>query len=139
MSKAPNVSPGVAVLTTVVVIGGFCLYALFDPLSSRKASTEPPPPPEREFTPSELAWSGSQAVVEKQLKVPTSAKYGCDKQGYPPAVCVRELSGAQFLVSGWVDSQNALGTMMRSDFRVLWKREANGDWTLVSGPEIEQR
>ena len=121
---------------SAAMLGYFVWDAGFRPIKPTPAAPIVQPLPPK--SPYELAWVTTQLLVERQLKAPSTAKYGCDA-GDPVASCVRDVGNGQYLVTGWVDSKNPLGVMMRADFRALIRRTASGDWEAAQGPELDQR
>ena len=86
------------------------------------------------------AWVAAQRFVERRLKSPGTAKYGSVWGGtyQDPDDCVMHLGGAKYKACGWVDSQNAFGATMRTEFIVCMERTSNG-WQLLEEPVFRQR
>lgn len=67
------------------------------------------------------AWSCAMNIVEGSLKAPSTAKF-CS---YVDAK-VTHLGNGEYKVTGWVDSQNSYGAMMRSNFTVTYTATEKG-------------
>lgn len=66
-----------------------------------------------------------QEFVKRNLKAPRSAKFG----GYRNT-SVQHYTGCKFVVSGYVDSQNSFGAMLRSNYSVTLTPNGR-NWTLL--------
>jgi len=62
-----------------------------------------------------------EEFINKRLKAPASAKYTHQS---------RQKNGAQYVVSGYVDSQNSFGAMVRTDFTCTVTDQGDGKWRL---------
>lgn len=71
------------------------------------------------------ACSAAQYFIKEKLKSPSTAVF----QSYNEMRVSRE--GNDFVVSGYVDSQNGFGAMLRSDFMAVMKYHPDAkNWTL---------
>lgn len=63
-------------------------------------------------------WVMAQMFVEDRLLAPSTASFGKLLKGeyQDPDDCVRAQGDGLYLVSGWVDSQNGFGAMIRQRF-----------------------
>ncbi len=92
-------------------------------------------------------WLTAQIFVKRYLKSPSTASFGgtyYDVEYQNPEDCVQKMTGRnagenEYVVAGWVDSQNSFGAVVRATFLVMLKHEADGSWTLLEEPIIEQR
>jgi hypothetical protein len=85
--------------------------------------------------PSKLdAWNMSHQFVEKTLRSPSTADYGSlwdgTSQNYEK--CVTDLGGNKFSIIGWVDSQNAFGTVVRTNFSMTLQYMGNDTWKVLA-------
>ena len=88
------------------------------------------------------AWVTAQVFVERSLKSPGTAKYGSSWDGtyQDPDERVAKTGPDTYRVSGWVDSQNSFGALIRSQFVCSLKHEGgdDGTWTCldlnITGP-----
>lgn len=75
-----------------------------------------------------MAYAMAQRQVESRLKAPSSARfasYGSEAHAIPDGNC-------GFVVSGFVDSQNSFGAMLRNHFVAKLKYNIDTDrWHLV--------
>ena len=81
------------------------------------------------------AWAYSQLFVEKQLKSPKSAKFpfAAASKG-----AVKHIGGDIYEVKSYVDSQNAFGASVRTNFKLKIKRVNNGNsWELINQIEFD--
>lgn len=68
----------------------------------------------------------ARQYIEKSLKAPGSAKFqDCFE------VNIQDLGGDKFKVSGYVDSQNAFGAMLRNYYVVQMKYTGDKKWQLL--------
>ena len=88
-----------------------------------------------------LAWTMAEGFVKRELKSPGSADFGGLMTEYQrPAEHVVELADNHYVVSGWVDSQNAFGAKVRSTFRVRLHQLPGGDqWQLDAPVSLTER
>lgn len=70
------------------------------------------------------AWVAAQTFVGNQLRCPSTADFGW--QTYSEAVT--SLGGNRYAVSGYVDSQNGFGAMVRTQF-ACEVRKSGDKWT----------
>lgn len=85
------------------------------------------------------AWVFAQEFVKRSLKSPSTARFGStfgEYQNYED--CVTGLGDGEYLVKGWVDSQNSFGATVRSNF-VLTVKDNGKSWSLIGGPVIVTR
>lgn len=66
-----------------------------------------------------FARSAAQAIVQKNLRAPGSAKFGSDE--------ATKLAECRYKFSGYVDSQNSFGALLRTSFSVTVERDPQGD------------
>jgi len=75
------------------------------------------------------AWTMAQQFIKQYLKSPSTARF--DDQSYERAVSY--LGDGRYVVSGWVDSQNGFGAMLRSHFRMELRCDGS-TWLLLKPP-----
>lgn len=87
------------------------------------------------------AWVMAQFYVKACLKSPGTADFGGlwggDYQN--PKTHVSYLGNNEYLVRGWVDSQNAFGATVRTDFSLKLRDEGGYSWSLIEGPVMVPR
>lgn len=64
----------------------------------------------------------AELIVKDSLKAPSTAKF-CNSAREMTA---KNLGGAKWKVTGWVDAENSFGAMIRSDFEVVLELNKNG-------------
>lgn len=69
-----------------------------------------------------------RGFVEKSLKSPATAEF----QNYNKFAANQDSGSNNYWVSGYVDSQNSFGAMIRTNFACELKRSDSGQWLLVS-------
>lgn len=69
-----------------------------------------------------------RGFVEKSLKSPATAEF----QNYNKFAANQDSGSNNYWVSGYVDSQNGFGAMIRTNFACELKRSDSGQWLLVS-------
>lgn len=69
-----------------------------------------------------------RGFVEKSLKSPATAEF----QNYNKFAANQDSVSNNYWVSGYVDSQNGFGAMIRTNFACELKRSDSGQWLLVS-------
>ncbi len=67
----------------------------------------------------------AQALVEKQLKAPSTAKHPWGSSNYQ----ITDLGDYRYRVSSYVDSQNSFGAMLRTNYTVVI-RQSGDKWIL---------
>ncbi len=67
------------------------------------------------------AWSCAVDIVKNNLKAPSTAKFCSFNDG-----TVTHLGNGEYKVTGWVESQNSFGAMIRSNFIVTYTATARG-------------
>jgi len=67
------------------------------------------------------AWSCAKAIVEDNLKSPSTAKFCSFTEA-----SVRHIGNGEYMVVGWVDAQNGFGATVREDFVVTYTATASG-------------
>ncbi len=81
------------------------------------------------------AWSMCQVFAKKQLKSPGTADFGGVFGGdyQRPRDTVEKLPGHQYKCTGWVDSQNSFGALVRTKFSITVKdnKDTEETWNLV--------
>jgi hypothetical protein len=75
-----------------------------------------------------MAYVMMQNFVKERLESPASAKF----EWITEPACTIEKDGFDYTVSSWVDSQNALGTMLRTRFSGVIRQIDKDNWQLVS-------
>lgn len=99
-------------------------------IAARKAETE------ARTAELKKAWFAAETFVENNLKAPGSAKFSDGTANIGNHV--RDLGGGRYAVSGWVDSENAFGALLRADFVVYVRRDGT-DWVLDEPVKLVQR
>lgn len=77
------------------------------------------------------AWVMAQDFVKKRLVSPGSADFG----GWLDQIaddCVTDLGEGEYIIKGWVDSQNKFGAKLRSHFTCRLKYVGNDKWQCES-------
>jgi hypothetical protein len=121
-----------------LVIVEFFMVALLACNAPQPTESNPPaapvvkPEPEK---PDEIeAWTFSKEFVKRRLSSPGSADFGGVFKDYQdPKVLVKDLGNGTFRAHGWVDSQNGFGALIRTNWWVTVKSEAE-KWIAVKGP-----
>lgn len=111
------------IVVSAMAIGYYCN-------SSDKPS--PPSAPEQPEMPTEIdAWVMAKELVKRNLKSPATADFGSVLGDYqdPTKACV-VLGGKEWRCSGWVDSQNGFGAMLRGRFTVVVANTVGTTWAL---------
>jgi hypothetical protein len=85
------------------------------------------------------AWVMATNFVEEKLKSPGTAKWGWQTGRGDDGEKVRHHGDGVYTVSGWVDSQNAFGATVRTNWTVGLKDHGSGKWTATSGPTFSER
>jgi hypothetical protein len=86
------------------------------------------------------AWTVAQEFVLKFVKSPSTASFGGFTDFQNPRERVKHLGSGVYRVTGWVDSQNAFGATMRTDFSLEVRCNDNdGSWSLLGRPLFVQR
>ena len=87
------------------------------------------------------AWGIAQGIVEKGLRAPSTASYGGLFSGdfQDPNTTVSALWNNEYRVVGWVDSHNAFGAMVRTEFYLRLKDNGDGNWSVIGEPVIRSR
>lgn len=75
----------------------------------------------------------AQGFVKDNLKSPSSAEFG-----WPSEYSIIQLEENRFSVSGWVDSQNSFGAMLRTNFVCDVEYAGNDEWRLRNLNFIER-
>lgn len=91
------------------------------------------PTPEQPHMPTEIdAWVMTKELVRRNLKSPSTADFGSLFRDYqdPKAACVA-LGGREWRCSGWVDSQNGFGAMMRTEFVAVVANVEGDTWQMM--------
>lgn len=86
------------------------------------------------------AWVMAQTFVKRGLKSPGSANFGgifSEHQSTDEAVT--KIDDKTYSVTGWVDSQNGFGALVRSNFSIKLVYHGGGRWEAIEGPEIVSR
>lgn len=87
-----------------------------------------------------MAWVMAKEFVKRGLKSPGSADFGSVLKGdyQSPKDHVRKLGPNRYEATGWVDSQNAFGALLRTRFSITMERNGNGEWVTLSGPTFAE-
>lgn len=89
----------------------------------------------------QTAWRLTTEYITKQLKSPSTADFGSvfngTSQDYEK--CVAPLGNGEYLVEGWVDSQNGFGAIVRTEFIVKIKDNGPGKKWTVTEQAMKQR
>lgn len=140
-----NSGTGVVVL---LVFGGLFSWGLYracssfeSPGDSAAAASDPAARAKQERETEAInAWVMAQEFVKDQLKSPGSADFGSAFRDYQkPIEHVQMLGDKKYLVTGWVDAQNAFGAKLRSDFSVTIQDVGNERWKVLEGPILMER
>lgn len=86
------------------------------------------------------AWSAAEIIITQQLKSPGTAEWGGVFAGdwQDPREAVTKLEENLYEVTGWVDSQNSFGGVVRMDFSLRLEKVDDG-WRLVGPLSMSQR
>jgi len=129
--------------TTLVMVGLFLL--IVGSLVSNESKTTPPkksvdvskpaakPVPKyswKDQDNSSMAYIMMEGFVERRLKSPSSADFPGVFDG--KAGHIRRLGGHKYKIVSWVDSQNAFGAMIRTQFVGEIEQVSEDDWQLHS-------
>lgn len=71
------------------------------------------------------AWTVCQQFVERRLKSPASAKWAAGFNDF-----TTHLGNGRYQAKAWVDSQNAFGAMLRTNFECTVAHVKGDDWRL---------
>jgi len=88
------------------------------------------------------AWTMAERFVTERLKSPSTANFGGLLSGnyQNPEECVTSLGQGEYRVKGWVDSQNAFGATVRTQFVLMVKDMGdNKTWQMVGEPVMLQQ
>lgn len=77
------------------------------------------------------AWRAAKKFVEKKLISPATARFSPSPWSNDPDLEVEELERCSYYFKAYVDSQNAFGAMLRTNFVIVVRRLSNGDWSEV--------
>lgn len=81
---------------------------------------------ERENPDRVAAWVMAQEFINRKLKAPATADYGSQN----PEEVVTKIGDKAFRVVAWVDSENAFGAKIRTDFVCELHYAGNDKWEL---------
>lgn len=118
------------------------------PQSAEPATTPPAvpvvatPTPPREREPGTIdAWVMAEKFVTAELRSPSTASFGGLLSGnrQDPDEHVARLGNGQYRVSGWVDSQNAFGATVRTNFTLTLQHLGGQQWQCTEGPLFFER
>lgn len=63
------------------------------------------------------AWLRVQRFVKAELKAPSTANFGSESADFQdPRICVVMVGEGRYVATGWVDSHNSYGAVVRSEF-----------------------
>ncbi len=77
-----------------------------------------------------MAYIMMEGFVKKRLKSPSSADFPGIFDG--KAGHIKRLGGYKYLIASWVDSQNAFGAMIRTQFIGEIEQVSEDDWQLIA-------
>lgn len=103
---------GKALLTFLAIIVGIILIGTCGGSSSKPDN----------WNTENKAKTYAELMVKDNLKAPSTAKF-CNSAREMTA---KNLGGAKWKVTGWVDAENSFGAMIRSDFEVVLELNKNG-------------
>lgn len=78
-----------------------------------------------------MAYEVSKGFVRQKLKAPSTAKFPSPWK-FSTEDNVKYNGGGVYIVSGYVDSENAFGAMVRTRFNAKVKQNSQHSWDLVS-------
>ena len=122
-------------LTSAVATATLLLLALgssSDEEDGKPKAYSPPPAPAPPRQPNEIdAWVATKQFVRKSLKAPSTADFGSlfGESQDPKSACLAH-GNQMWRCSGWVDSQNGFGAMIRTRFVAVVKTTGNDTWSL---------
>lgn len=105
---------GTVILVIIAIIAAILMLVTCSGGSSSKSSND--------WNTESWAKSYAQIIVKDNLKAPSTAKF-CNTAREMTA---KNLGGAKWRVTGWVDAENSFGAMIRSDFEVVLELSSNG-------------
>ncbi len=123
---------GGAVLVGVLILG---MAWLFGGSSSSPAEEAAQHRETKEFTERIGAWVAAQDAVRSRLRSPGTADFGWQTASNQ---CKKSAPG-QYIATGWVDSQNGFGAVLRTEFTVKVEQGGSGSWRAVDGPHLTSR
>jgi len=122
--------PAVILMVVVVAVAAGLLYSI--DVSSRKAAqrateqTEAAARRDHKIWNMDREWRFVTQYVEMRLKAPATAKFCGAEQ-----VAVAGAENGSKRLSGWVDSQNSFGALIRSAISAVYSRDPQTqEWTL---------
>jgi hypothetical protein len=137
-------------LFVAYLVVGVTYVAIFEDEPERDAPTAPrvvASPPTQDKSPQAKrdegdvseAWVMATNFVKDSLKSPSTAKWGWQTGRGNEGERVAYHGNGTYTVSGWVDSQNAFGATVRTNWTVGLKDHGSGKWTATSGPTFSER
>lgn len=111
-AKKPSTAQTVIGGVVLIVVTAVCLFAVFGALGDDEPGSE-------DIT-AEIMCEG---FIESELVSPASAEYTHTST---------EFNDPVYTVVGYVDSDNALGATLRSDYTCEVRRSGEDEWTLLS-------
>lgn len=124
---------------SIAVVAFVCLLAL---MSDPPRRSSPSKSPTQDTGSNYDAWHMAKRFVEDYLKSPSTASFGggvFSDDFQDPNSRVKKATDGEYVVSGWVDSQNSFGATVRSSFVVRLRYEGGGTWKMVGTPVVFQR
>jgi len=115
---------GIVILALVI---GISADSIFRSNTSRPASSSSPADIARQRQQAEASaakWE-CRGFVEKSLVAPTTAKFPDYSTFY-----AGDVGDSVYVVTGFVDSQNSFGAMIRTHFECITRKDQSGNWTL---------
>ena len=85
------------------------------------------------------AYDFATRAISQQLRAPATAMYPSrsdDGVTVVPRITQGSLPPCSFIVDCFVDSQNAFGAMIRTDFHLVVEYSGGGQWEVVEGPRL---
>ena len=110
---------------------GFIIFYLMVCVWQQATSNVPPPPPSQDDIKLKLAYECQDAIMAK-LKSPASAKFG---ELYEPGNGFMK-NGNRWMITGFVDSQNSFGAMLRMNYGCVFQEMTPGNFTLLKANQI---
>jgi len=126
----------------MVCVGGYAMlsktYQVVAYLFAEKAHEASQSDPEDKR---EEALVMAQQFIKDRLKSPSTASFGSFFKGEFQSAekCVTPIENQEYIVRGWVDSQNSFGGTVRTNFMIRIKDKGSGKWGLIGDPVMVDR